>query len=73
MDVNQEYLIQCRANNLPKIKKALDSGADLNFKNGNCLVAIIKGLGTLKDKKASLDYLLAQGVKLHSSSETLLS
>lgn len=73
MDVNQEYLVQCRAINLPKIKETLNRGAELNVKNGNCLVAIIKGLGTSKDKITTLDYLLVQGAKLNSTGETLLS
>jgi|APCry1669189034_1035192.scaffolds.fasta_scaffold49824_2 hypothetical protein len=73
MDTNEQYLVQCHTANLPNIKDALHRGAELNVENGYCLVAIIQGTGMLKEKKASLDYLLSHGGKIINSTDTLLT
>lgn len=72
-NINQEYLAQCYSANLPGIKKHLENGADINFKDGVCLIRIIAGTGLLKEKKATLDYLLAQNIKFQTDEDTPLT
>merc|ERR1712025_856517 len=70
---NQEYLAQCFAANLPGIKKYLSEGADLNYKDGVCLVRIIAGTGNIKEKIASIEYLSKQNIQFQSDEDTLLT
>lgn len=73
MTYNQPYLTYCYNVDLPGIQRSLNEGIDINYQNGHCLVAVISGHGSLKEKETTLDYLIQEGGKLLNSRETLLT
>lgn len=73
MTPDQLYLTYCYHVDLPGIQRSLNEGIDVNYQNGHCLVAVISGHGSLKEKEVTLEYLLQAGGKLLNSRETLLT